>query len=227
MLDEKPASRLDAVKKVVAQFIRQRELDRIGLVIFGTQAFTQSPLTLDKGLLLELVKRMKIGMAGSKTAIGSALAVAGKRLKDLKAKSKIVILLTDGRQTAGSVTPAEAALALQALDIKIYTIGMGTQGGVPMPVQTPFGPKIVYRQVDLDEDTLKKVAEIGQGQYFRATETERLHQIYDIIDAQEKTEVAVKEFFHFRELYTWFLVPATLLLVLEIAVRTTMLRTIP
>ncbi|HOO89631.1 MAG TPA: VWA domain-containing protein [Syntrophales bacterium] len=226
-LDDKPASRLAAVKKVVGDFIKKRETDRIGLVVFGTQAFTQSPLTLDKGLLIDLVKRMEIGMAGDKTAIGSAIAIGGKRLKDLKAKSKILILLTDGRQTAGSLTPEEAAEAAQALGIKIYTIGVGGTGPAPFPVQTPFGTQLIRQPVDMDEETLTKVAEIGHGEYFRAADTKRLQEIYDIIDRQEKTEATVKEFFHFRELYPWFLLPALLLLMAEIILRTTLLRTIP
>ncbi len=226
-LGGEPVSRLAAVKKVVSDFIEKRELDRIGLVVFGTQAFTQAPLTLDKGLLMDLVKRMKIGMAGDQTAIGSAIAVGGKRLKDLKAKSKILIMLTDGRQTVEGLTPAEAAEAVRALGIRIYTIGVGGTEPAPFPVQTPFGTKIVRQRVDLDEDTLMKVARIGDGQYFRAADTDRLEEIYDIIDKQEKTEVKVKEFFHFKELYPYFLVPAIFLLALEIALRTTVLRTMP
>ncbi|MDD5722574.1 MAG: VWA domain-containing protein [Syntrophales bacterium] len=226
-LDGEPVSRLAAVKKVVGDFVKKREMDRIGLVVFGTEAFTQSPLTLDKGLLMDLVKRMKIGMAGDKTAIGSAIAVGGKRLKDLKAKSKILILLTDGRQTAGSLTPAEAAEAARALGIKVYAIGVGGTEPAPFPVQTPFGTRIIRQLVDMDEETLMKVAEIGHGQYFRAADSNRLQEIYDIIDHQEKTEVRVKEFFHFKELYLHFLLPAFLLLVAEIILRTTILRTIP
>jgi Ca-activated chloride channel homolog len=226
-LDSKPVSRLTAVKKVVGEFIEKRELDRIGIVVFGTQAFTQSPLTLDKGLLMDLVKRMEIGMAGDKTAIGSAIAVGGKRLKDLEAKTKILILLTDGEQTVDGLTPAEAAEALQTLGIKIYTIGVGGTEPAPFQVKSPFGTRIIRQRVHLDEKTLMKVAEIGRGQYFRAAETERLQEIYDIIDQQEKTEVKVKEFFHFKELYFWFLVPAIILLLVEIAVRTTVMRTIP
>lgn len=226
-LGGEPVSRLTAVKKVVNAFIQKREMDRIGLVVFGTEAFTQSPLTLDKGLLMDLVKRMKIGIAGEKTAIGSAIAVGGKRLKDLKAKSKILILLTDGRQTAEGLTPREAAEAVYAMGIKIYTIGVGGTEPAPFPVQTPFGMKIIRQRVDLDEGTLMKIAEIGHGQYFRAAETDQLQEIYDIIDQQEKTEVKVKEFFHYQELYAWFLVPSILLLMLEIAMCTTVLRTIP
>jgi Ca-activated chloride channel family protein len=226
-LDGKPVSRLTAVKKVVSEFIKKREMDRIGLVVFGEEAFTQSPLTLDKGLLLDLVNRMEIGMAGDRTAIGSAIAIGGKRLKDLKAKSKILILLTDGRHNAGELTPNEAADALQALGIKIYAIGVGGKGPAPFPVKTPFGTRIVHQKVDLDEDTLKEVAEIGHGRYFRAADTDRLKEIYDVIDQMEKTEVKVKEFFHFKELYAYFLLPALLLLGTEIFIRTTLLRTIP
>ena len=226
-IDNKPVSRLAAVKKVVMDFIEKRDMDRIGLVIFGTQAFTQSPLTLDKGLLMDLVKRMKIGMAGDQTAIGDAIALGGKRLKDLEAESKILILLTDGRQTADGLTPSDAADAVQALGIKIYTIGVGGIEPAPFPIQTPFGTKIVRQKVDLDENTLMKVADIGEGQYFRAADTDRLQEIYAIIDEQEKTEINVKEFFHFKELYPFFLIPAILFLAADIVVRTTLLRTIP
>jgi Ca-activated chloride channel family protein len=226
-LEGKPVSRLRAVKKVVGEFIKKREMDRIGLVVFGGEAFTQAPLTMDKGLLLDLVNRMEIGMAGDRTAIGSAIAIGGKRLKDLKAKSRILILLTDGRHNAGELTPHEAADAVQALGVKIYTIGAGGKGPAPFPVKTPFGTRIVHQQVDLDEETLRKVADIGRGRYFRAADTDRLKEIYDIIDSQEKTEVRVKEFFHFKELYPYFLVPALLLLGAEIFIRTTLLRIIP
>lgn len=226
-LDGEPVSRLTAVKKVVSEFIKKREMDRIGLVVFGEEAFTQSPLTLDKGMLLDLVNRMEIGMAGDRTAIGSAVAIGGKRLKDLKAKSKILILLTDGRHNAGELTPHEAADALQALGIKVYAIGVGGKGPAPFPVKTPFGTRIVHQKVDLDEDTLQEVAQIAHGEYFRAADTDRLKEIYDIIDGQEKTEVKVKEFFHFKELYAYFLVPALLLLGIEVCIRTTILRTIP
>ena len=226
-LDGKQVDRLTAVKKVVMDFIKKREMDRIGLVVFGDEAFTQSPLTLDKGLLLGLVEKMEIGMAGDQTAIGSAIAVGGKRLKDLKAKSKILILLTDGRHNKGKITPEEAAEAVQALGVKIYTIGVGGKGPAPFKVKTFFGTRMVRQRVDLDEDTLKKVARMGRGQYFRASDSESLSDIYDIIDREEKTEVKVKEFFHFRELYAYFLVPALLLLGLEILLKNTVLRVIP
>lgn len=226
-LNGNPVSRLTAVKKVVTEFIRKREMDRIGLVVFGEEAFTQSPLTLDKGLLLGLVERMEIGMAGDRTAIGSAIAIGAKRLKELKAKSRMLILLTDGRHNAGDITPEQAAEAARALGIRIYTIGVGGKGPAPFKVQGFFGTRIIHQQVDLDETTLKKIAEIGQGRFFRATDSRELSEIYDIIDRQEKTEVKVKEFFHFRELYLYLLIPALFLLCLEISLRTTILRGIP
>ena len=226
-LDAKPVSRLTAVKKVVGDFIKKREMDRVGLVVFGDQAFTLSPLTMDKGLLMELVDRMEIGMAGACTAIGSALAIGGKRLKDLEAKSKILILLTDGRHNAGDITPEQAAAANRALGIKIYTIGVGGKGEAPFEKKTFFGTELVYRRADLDEDTLEKVAEIGGGKYFRADDSEQLAQIYEIIDREEKTEIKVKEFFHFQELYRYFLIPALLLFGLDILLRSTVLRTLP
>jgi Ca-activated chloride channel homolog len=226
-IDGNSTTRLTAVKKVVGEFIKKRETDRIGLVVFGEAAFTQAPLTLDKGLVLNLVDGMKIGMAGDRTAIGTAIAIGGKRLKDLKAKSKILILLTDGRHNAGDLTPETAAEAVRELGIKLYTIGVGGEGPAPFRIQTPFGERIVRQSVDLDEAMLTRVAEIGNGRYFRATDTEKLSEIYDIIDREEKTEAKVKEFFHFRELYPFFLIPAILFLALEILSRTTVLRMIP
>jgi len=226
-LDERPVSRLTAVKKVVSDFIRKRETDRIGLVVFGAEAFTQSPLTVDKGLLLGLVEKMQIGMAGDQTAIGSAIAIGAKRLKDLEAKSRILILLTDGRHNAGDITPQEAAEAATALGVKIYCIGVGGKGPAPFQVQTPFGTRVIHQRVDLDEETLRKVADVGKGKYFRAADSRELSEIYGMIDREEKTEVTVKEFFHFRELYLFFLIPALLLLCIEVLLKTTMLRTIP
>ena len=154
-LDGKPVSRLTAVKKVVSEFIKKREMDRIGLVVFGEEAFTQSPLTVDKGLLLGLVEKMEVGMAGDRTDIGSAIAIGGKRLKDLKAKSKILILLTDGVHNAGNLTPEQAAEAVRTLGIKIYAIGVGGKGPAPFRIKTPFGTRIIQQRVELDEKSLK------------------------------------------------------------------------
>jgi Ca-activated chloride channel family protein len=226
-INGQPVSRLTAVKKVVSDFIKKRDMDRIGLVVFGEEAFTQSPLTVDKGLLLGLVDKMEVGMAGDRTAIGAAVAIGGKRLKDLKAKSRILILLTDGRHNAGELTPEQAAEAVSAFGVKIYTIGVGGKGPAPFKVQTFFGTRVVHQQVDLDEETLKRVAAIGGGRYFRAADSERLSEIYDIIDQEEKTEIKVKEFFHFQELFPYFLIPALILFGLEILLKTTILRVIP
>lgn len=225
-LNGERVTRLTAVKKVVSDFIKKREFDRIGLVVFGTEAFTQSPLTMDKGLLFTLVDSLEIGMAGDSTAIGSAIAVAGKRLKDLEAKSKIMILLTDGRNNAGNITPEQAAEAVRAFGIKIYTIGVGGKGPAPFAVKGLFGPSLVNRIVDLDESTLQKIANIGEGRYFRASDSKELSEIYNIIDKAEKREINVKEFFHFRELYLYFLIPAVFILLLEIILKM-FLRIIP
>lgn len=226
-LDEKPVMRLTAVKKVVSDFIAKREHDRIGLVVFGEAAFTQAPLTMDKGLLLQLVEGMQIGMAGDRTAIGDAVAVSAKRLKDLKAPSKILILLTDGRSNTGHLAPVQAAEAAAALGIKIYTIGVGGQGKAPFPVQTIFGQRLVNRPVDLDEQTLIEVANIGGGKFFLASDTKGLEGIYAIIDQAEKREVKVKEFFHFKELYRWCLFPAIALLVAALGLELTVMRVVP
>ena len=226
-LNNEPVSRLTAVKKVVNNFISKRQMDRIGLVVFGEEAYTQSPLTMDKGLLLKLLDNMEIGMAGDKTAIGSAIAIGGKRLKDLKAKAKVLILVTDGRNNAGEITPSSASGAVQALGIKIYTIGVGGTGPAPFPVKTLFGERMVYQRVDLDEKTLKNIARIGGGQYFRAADSKQLSEIYKIIDQTEKTEVKVKEFFHLNELYYYFLVPAIIFFGLEILFKTIIFRVLP
>ena len=226
-LNEKRVTRLTAVKKVVTDFIKKREFDRIGLVVFGTEAFTQSPLTMDKGLLLTLINRLNIGMAGDSTAIGSAIAIAGKRLKDIEAKSKIMILLTDGRNNAGEITPEQAAEAVRVFGVKIYTIGVGGKGPAPFAVKGFFGTQIVQQEVDLDEETLQKIASIGGGKYFRASDSKELSEIYDIIDKAEKREIKMKEFFHFKELYLYFLIPAIIILLLEISLKTTVLRVIP
>jgi len=226
-LNNRPVTRLAAIKKVVSDFIKKRKTDRIGLVVFGKEAFTQCPLTMDKGLLLNLIKRMKIGMAGDSTAIGSAIALGGKRLKGIRAKAKIIILLTDGRNNAGEITPEQAAEAVHALGIKIYTIGVGGKGPVPFKVKTLFGTRTIYQRVDLDDAALKRIARIGGGKYFSASSTKELSKVYTMIDKEQKTETKVKEFFHFHELYHLFLIPALILLGIEVILRSTLLRTIP
>jgi Ca-activated chloride channel homolog len=226
-LDHKPVTRLTAVKKVVSEFIANRAGDRMGMVVFGQEAFTQAPLTMDKGLLLNLVDSLEIGMAGDSTAIGSGLAVSGKRLKDLKAPSKIIILLTDGNSNAGDVMPQEAATALKALGIKVYTIGVGGKGEAPFLVNTPFGRQLVYQRIDLNEDALKEIARTTGGQFFLASNTDELSKIYKTIDSLEKREVKTKEFFHYRELYLFFFIPALVILLVELLLRLTAVRVLP
>lgn len=220
-------NRLQVVKRVVNDFIVGRKNDRMGMVVFGAEAFTQCPLTLDYGVLLSFLDRVEIGMAGDTTAIGSALATCVKRLKDLTSKSKVVILLTDGRNNAGSINPETAAELAHTFAIKVYTVGVGTEGEVPFLVDTIFGKRYLYQRVDLDETLLKKVAATTGGTYFKATNTEALAEIYQQIDRMEKTTVEIKEYTEYKELFHWFLLPGLAFLVLEIILANTRFRKIP
>lgn len=223
----KRTDRLQVVKKVVSEFIRGRKNDRIGMVVFGEEAFTQCPLTLDYGVLLSLLDSVEIGMAGDSTAIGSATAICVKRLKDLKSKSKVIILLTDGRNNAGAISPLTAAEIAATYNIKTYTIGVGTEGEAPFLVDSFFGKQYVYQRVDLDEDTLQKIAQKTGGRYFRATNTEALEKIYKQIDEMEKTEIKIKEYMEYEELFMYFLIPGLCFLLLEVVLANTRLRKIP
>jgi len=224
---DKRVTRLQVIKRVVGSFIQGRANDRIGMVVFGQEAFTQCPLTLDYGVLLSFLERVEIGMAGDTTAIGSALGLCVKRLKDLQSKSKVVILLTDGRNNTGAISPATAADLAKTYGIKVYTIGAGTEGEAPFLVDSFFGKQYVYQKVDLDEDTLRQIAATTGGKYFRATNTKALEDIYRQIDQMEKTEVKVKEYMEYNELFGWFLIPGLLLLLFEIILGNTRLRKIP
>ena len=223
----KKGTRLQAVKKVVNNFIRGRKNDRIGMVVFGQEAFTQCPLTLDYGVLLSLLDSVKIGMAGDSTAVGSALGICVKRLKDLKSKSKVIILLTDGRNNSGTLGPATAAEVAKTYNIKTYTIGVGSEGEAPFLVDSFFGKQYIYQKVDLDEKTLKEIARVTDGKYFRATNTKALEKIYQQIDEMEKTEVKIKEYMEYEELFKYFLIPGLCLLLLEVLFANTRLRKIP
>jgi Ca-activated chloride channel family protein len=202
--------------------------DRIGMVVFSGRAFTQCPLTLDYGILLEMLDKAQIGMLDDGTAIGSAIAVAVDRLKDSPAKSKVIILLTDGINNAGKIDPLTAAEIAKSYKIKIYTIGAGTQGLAPIPVQDFFG-NVVYQdvKVDVDDEGLAQIAELTGGKYFRATDTESLRKIYAQIDRMEKTKVETKVYMEYKELFHLFLVPGLLLLLLEILLANTMYRKLP
>ena len=225
--DEKRDTRLAMVKDVVSQFIDNRPNDRMGMVVFGSEAYTQCPLTLDQGILKSFLSKLDIGMAGDSTAIGSAIGIAVKRLKDLESKSKVIILLTDGQNNAGSLPPLQAAQTAKAFGIKIHTIAVGTHGKAPFLVNSIFGQRYVYQQVDIDEDTLKKISDLTGGQYFRATDLESLKTIYKQIDEMEKSEVKVIEHSEYTELFHYFLIPGLLILLLEILLSNTVLRRIP
>jgi len=222
------ASRVDAVKAVVKDFVAARPEDRIGLVLFSARPYTQCPLTLDHGWLLQNLDRAQVGMIEDGTAIGSGLATAVNRLRASTAPSKFVVLLTDGQNNIGRITPVTAAEAAATLHLKVYTIGAGTRGMAPYPVRDAFGNK-VYRPmaVDVDEDTLKKIATVTGGRYFRATDTASLRQIYAEIDRAEKTPFEAPEFLDYREVYAWLLWPALGLVLLEIGLAETVLRKLP
>ena len=220
-------NRLEVVKNVVSDFIKGRTNDRIGMVVFGEEAFTQCPLTLDYGVLLNFLDQVEIGMAGDSTAIGSALGTCVNRLKERESKSKVIILLTDGRNNAGSLSPQTAAEIAKTYSIKTYTVGVGTTGEVPFLVDTIFGKKYMYQRVDLDEETLKEIATVTGGSYFKATDTETLEEIYRKIDKLEKTKVEVKEYMEYEELFGWFLLSALLCILIEVTLRNTRFRKIP
>lgn len=227
-LNGKRQNRLDVVKSVVKEFIEERFNDRIGMVVFAGRAYTQCPLTMDYGILLQFLDKVHIGMVEDGTAIGSAIAVALNRLKEVPAESKIMILLTDGRNNAGKIDPLTAAEMAKALDVKIYTIGAGTKGLAPYPVRDLFGNKVYQRMpVDIDETTLQEIARITGAEYFRATNTKRLRQIYEEIDKMEKTKVEVKIYMEYTELFPYFLLPGLFLLLLGIIISNTWLRKLP
>jgi len=226
-IDKKRVTRLDAVKEVVKQFIKDRPADRIGMVVFGEDAFTQCPQTLDHGILIDLLSDVEIGMAGDGTAIGSAIAVASKRVQGLPGKNKVMILLTDGRSNAGVISPDQASAAASAFGIKIYTIGVGSQGKAPFLVDGFFGKQMVYQEVDLDEGTLQKIAFNTGGKYFRATNTESLQEIYSEIDKLEKTEIKTKQMVEYEEEYPPLVNLGILLLLGEIVLVNTRFQKIP
>ena len=224
-------SRLAMAKDVLKKFVEKRPNDRIGIVAFATQAYIASPLTLDHEFLLQNLDRLELGtIDDSRTAIGSALSTAINRLRELKSKSKIVILMTDGQNNAGKVAPLTVAEASQKLGVKVYTIGVGMRGEAPMPTgRNPFTGQKVYQlmPVDIDEDTLQKIATMTGGKYYRADNSQRFQAIYAEIDKLEKTEAEVKKFSHHNELFAWVISPALGLLLLEVLLRHTIWRRLP
>jgi len=230
-LDFQPDNRLVAAKDVIDAFIAERPYDKIGLVIFSSEAFAQSPLTLDQNMLRRSLDQVELaGDLGLEdgTAIGMGLANAANMLSSSDAKSKVIILLTDGVNNAGQIDPLTAAEAAKTLGIKIYTIGAAKTGQVPVPVESIFGgEQIVYQESQIDEATLQQVAEMTGGKYYRAEDTDSLRQIYDEINQLEQSEVEVQVFNQYQELMLWLLIPVFFLLILEMVLRKTTFRTIP
>ncbi len=225
--DFKP-DRLEASKDVAIEFISGRPNDRIGLVVFSAESFTQCPLTTDRAVLVNLFKDIKSGMIEDGTAIGVGLTNSITRLKDSDAISKVIILLTDGVNNQGSIDPLTAAELAKSFGIRAYTIGVGSMGTAPYPVQDVFGRTFLRDiPVEIDEVTLQQIADMTNGKYFRATNNQKLREIYAEIDKLEKSKIDVKEFSKKQEEYLWFAVSAAILLLIELLLRYTVLRKIP
>jgi Ca-activated chloride channel homolog len=224
--DFKP-NRLEAAKKVIDDFIKGRTSDRIGLVIFSRDAFTQCPLTIDYSVLRNLLSEIKTGMIEDGTAIGNGIANGVNRLKNSDAKSKIMILLTDGVNNSGEIDPISAAQIAKTFNIRIYAIGVGTRGEAPYPIQTPFGTRYQMMPVEIDENVLNQIAQITSGKYFRATNNRKLEQIYNEIDKLEKTKVEITSYRNATELFYGWLGGGLILLLFEVGLSKTLLRKIP
>jgi Ca-activated chloride channel family protein len=220
-------NRIGAAKEVAQNFVDGRVNDRMGLVVFAGQSFTQCPMTLDYRVLKNLMRQVKPGMVEDGTAIGMGIAQGVNRIKESKAKSKVMILLTDGVNNRGEIDPVTAGELAHSFDIRIYTIGVGTIGEAPYPVQTPFGVRYQNIPVEVDEKILQKIADMTGGQYFRATNNRALKQIYEQIDKMEKTRMEVRAYRSFAELFSPWAALALLLLLAEIMLRGTLLRKLP
>ena len=221
------SNRLEAAKDVAISFINNRPNDNIGMVTFAGESFTQCPLTTDHTVLLNMVQDLQMGVLDDGTAIGMGLATAVNRLKDSKAKSRVVILLTDGSNNMGDITPRMAADIARTFGIRVYTVGVGTRGEAPFPIQTEFGVRIQNVPVDIDEPTLDGIAEVSGGKYFRAVDNETLNEIYKEIDKLEKTRLMTKSFKAYEEKYFVYALIAFLLLLTEFLLRNTLLRSNP
>ncbi len=220
-------NRVEAAKKVADNFIAGRKTDRIGLVIFAGESFTQCPLTTDYSVLRDILSKIKVGMLEDGTAIGEGLATGVDRMRNSKAKSKVIILLTDGVNNRGSIDPVTGAQIAQTFGIRVYTIGVGSRGMAPYPVQTPFGIQYQSMPVEIDEDMLKQIAELTGGRYFRATNNKKLEEIYTSIDKLEKSKLEVTVFRRYTELFYGFVLAAMLALLLEFLSRYFIFRKLP
>jgi Ca-activated chloride channel family protein len=219
--------RLQAAKKVAAEFVTDRKNDNIGLVVFAGESFTQCPLTTDHSVLLNLLNEIEFGLIEDGTAIGLGLATSVNRLKDSESQSRVVILLTDGTNNRGQIAPLTAADMARSYGIRVYTVGVGTTGMAPTPVQTPFGVRMQNLPVDIDEKTLTEIAAMTGGQYFRAQDTEGLRQVYEEIDEMERYLISVQNVTQRQELFLPFALAAMALILLELLLRRTWLRNIP
>ncbi len=220
--DFKP-DRLEAAKDLSIKFISGRTTDRMGLVVFAGESFTLCPLTTDRPTLINQFRSVDIGVLDDGTAIGSGLATAIARLKDSDAKSRVIILLTDGVNNRGEIAPLTAAEMAKTFGIRVYTIGVGTRGVAPYPVQTPFGTRYQDMKVEIDEELLKNIAQITGGEYFRATSNRALEDVYKKIDELEKSKIEVNEYSKREEKYRSWLFVAFLILVGEFLIRRTYL----
>lgn len=224
--DLKP-NRMEAAKSVAADFVTSRTNDNIGLVVFAGESYTQCPLTTDHVMLINLIHGVQMGLVSDGTAIGSGLATSINRLKDIESSSKVVILLTDGTNNSGAIAPQTAAEIAKSFGIRVYTIGVGTKGKAPSPVQTVFGIEYVMMPVEIDEAMLQSIADMTGGKYFRATDNESLRKIYAEIDQMEKVKLKVENFTQKAEHYPIFLWSALILALLGLVGRSTLFRNVP
>ncbi|MEA3107684.1 MAG: Ca-activated chloride channel [Gammaproteobacteria bacterium] len=228
LIDNQRVNRIEVVKSVVGKFIDERPNDRIGLIAFAGAAYLVSPITLDHDWLQQNLERVAIGGVDDGTAIGSAIAAAVNRLRTTPAKSKVVILLTDGMNNTGKISPLAAAEAAKALGVKIYTIGVGVRGKAPVPVRDEAGNmRLIMAQVDVDEKTLQTVADQTGGKFYRATDTDSLKNIYEQINRLETSAQTVQKFEHYDELYPWALIPALAIIGVGFILQQTRYRSLP
>jgi Ca-activated chloride channel family protein len=227
-IDNQRVNRIEVVKSVVAKFIEERPDDRIGIIAFAGAPYLVSPITLDHDWLQQNLERVNIGATDDGTAIGSAIAASVNRLRTTPAKSKVVILLTDGMNNTGKISPFAAAEAARALSVKIYTVGVGVRGKAPIPVRDEAGNfHLIMATVDVDEKTLQAVADETGGKFYRATDTDSLQKIYEQINRFEKTAQTVQKFEHADELYSWALIPSLGILALGASLQHTRFRRLP
>lgn len=227
-IDGERVTRLEALQSVVGSFIRERQGDRMGLVVFGSEVFTQCPLTKDIGVLAEFVSNLEIGMAGEGTALGDGAAIGLKRLRDIETNSKVLVLVTDGLQTAGKMNPLDAAAIAKQMGVKIYSIGIGGVGAAPFQTRTLFGfETLTYKDVPLDVTTLTKMAETTGGKYFHAKSTEELRAVYEEIDSLEERIETKFEHIEYEERYWWFLLTGMTLFFIAEVLRTSYFRVFP